>query len=208
LSLPALRLNWWFRAAIVLIVIVLGGAILSRTMPAEDSGTVSPASGQSSPVFTPAHRTVGDAIREFFAARPKPVQPIAYTHKVHLANGMQCTDCHVGVDQGPDARIPSVNFCMTCHQVIAVDKPEIKKLAAYRARGEDIPWQRVYGFEPSAHVKFNHAPHIRAGVDCAKCHGDMRTQTVAERKVDHTMGFCVDCHKQQNAPVDCLTCHF
>ena len=28
---------------------------------------------------------------------------------------------------------------MTCHQVIATDKPEIKKLAAYRARGEDIP---------------------------------------------------------------------
>ncbi len=208
MSLPALRLNWWFRAAIVLIVIVVGGAILSRTMPAEDSGTVSPASWQSSPVFTPAHRTVGDAVREFFAARPKPVQPIAYTHKVHLANGMQCTDCHVGVDQGPDARIPSVNFCMTCHQVIAVDNPEIKKLAAYRARGEDIPWQRVYGFEPSAHVKFNHAPHIRAGVDCTKCHGDMRTQTVAERKVDPTMGFCVECHKQQNAPVDCLTCHF
>lgn len=208
MSLPAFRLNWWFRAAIVLVVIVLVGAGLSRTMPADNSSTAYLASGQPSPVFTPAHRTVGDAVREFFAVRPKPVQPIAYTHKVHLANGMQCTDCHVGVDQGPDARIPSVNFCMTCHQVIAVDKPEIKKLAAYRARGEDIPWQRVYGFEPSAHVKFNHAPHIRAEVDCAKCHGDMHTQTVAERKVDHTMGFCVECHKQQNAPVDCLTCHF
>ena len=94
--------------------------------------------------------------------------------------------------EGPDARIPSVNFCMTCHQVIATDKPEIKKLAAYRARGEDIPWQRVYGFEPSAHVKFNHAPHIRAGVDCATCHGDMTKATVAERKVNHTMGFCIE----------------
>ena len=35
-----------------------------------------------------------------------PVQPIAYTHKVHLAKGLQCTFCHVGVDQGPEARIP------------------------------------------------------------------------------------------------------
>ena len=206
--MPAFRFNRWFRAAIVLGVIVLAGVVLSRNMPAEDSETVSKPSGQTSPVFTPAHRTVGDAVREFFGVRSKVVQPIAYTHKIHLANGMQCTDCHVGVDRGPDARIPSVNFCMACHQVIATDKPEIKKLAAYRARGEDIPWQRVYGFEPSAHVKFNHAPHIRAGVDCAKCHGDMRTQTVAERKVDHTMGFCVECHRAQNAPVDCLTCHF
>jgi uncharacterized Zn-binding protein involved in type VI secretion len=177
-------------------------------MPAQDSNTPPQPSDQTSPIFTPEHRSVAGAVREFFGGRSKPVQPIAYTHKVHLANGLQCTDCHVGVDQGPDARIPSVNFCMTCHQVIATDKTEIKKLAEYKARGEDIPWQRVYGFEPSAHVKFNHAPHIRAGVDCAKCHGDMHTQTVAERKVDHTMGFCVECHRENNASVDCVTCHF
>ena len=206
--LPAFRLNRWLRVGMILGVIVLVGAIWSRTVPAQDSSAPPRAATQNSPVFTTAHRSVGDAVREFFGTRTKPVQPIAYTHKVHLANGMQCTDCHVSVDQGPDARIPSVNFCMTCHQVIATDKPEIKKLAAYRARGEDIPWQRVYGFEPSAPVKFNHAPHIRAGVDCATCHGDMRTQTVAERKVDHTMGFCVECHRQNNAPVDCVTCHF
>jgi len=208
LSLPVFPVNRWLRVAMILGVIVLVGAILDRSMRAQDSGTASQAAAQTSPVFTTAHRTVSDAVREFFGARTKPVQPIAYTHKVHLANGMQCTDCHVGVDQGPDARIPSVNFCMTCHQVIATDNPEIKKLAAYRARGEDIPWQRVYVFEPSAHVKFNHAPHIRAGVDCAKCHGDMHTQTVAERKVDHTMGFCVECHRQNSASVDCVTCHF
>jgi uncharacterized Zn-binding protein involved in type VI secretion len=158
--------------------------------------------------FTLAHRTVWAAVQDFFGYRPAPVQPIAYTHKVHLAHGMQCTTCHVGVDRGPDARIPSVTFCMTCHQVIAKDNPEIKKMAAYRARGEEIPWQRVYGFETAANVKFNHAPHIRAGIDCAKCHGDMHQQTVAERKVDHTMGFCVQCHQQTNASIDCVTCHF
>jgi len=205
--LPATGANRSARVAAVLGVVLVAGFLLIRAMPAQDSSSSSPY-GQESGVFTPAHRTVAAAVKEFFGSRTKPEQPIAYTHKLHLANGLQCTDCHVGVDQGPDARIPSVNFCMTCHQVIATDKPEIKKLAGYKARGEDIPWQRVYGFEPSAHVKFNHAPHVRAGVDCAKCHGDMRTQTVAERKVDHTMGFCVECHRQNNASVDCVTCHF
>jgi len=185
---------------------LLGLAILERVLSAQ--GTDPSPSAQSSDVFTPAHSTVSDSIREFFGIRATPVQPIAFAHKVHLGNGMQCTDCHVGVDQGPDARIPSVNFCMTCHQVIATDKPEIKKVAAFRSRGEDIPWQRVYGFERSAHVRFNHAPHIRAGVDCSVCHGDMRQQTVAERKVDHTMGFCTNCHRQKNVSVDCVTCHF
>jgi Cytochrome c7 and related cytochrome c len=206
--LPASRVNLWLRIAAVLGVIALAGAIVGRSLTAQDSSPASQPAAEGSGVYTTAHRTVGDAVREYFGLRATPVQPIAFTHKVHLANGLQCTDCHVGVDQGPDARIPSVNFCMTCHRVIATDKPEIKKVAAYAARGEDIPWQRVYGFEPSAHVKFNHAPHIRAGVDCAKCHGDMQTQTVAERKVDHTMGFCVECHKQNHASIDCVTCHF
>ena len=205
--MPATGVNRWARVTAVLGVVIVTGFLLIRAMPGQDSSSSSPYE-QEAGVFTPAHRTVAAAVKEFFGSRTKPQQPIAYTHKVHLANGLQCTDCHVGVDQGPDARIPSVNFCMTCHQVIATDKPEIKKLAGYKARGEDIPWQRVYGFEPSAHVKFNHAPHIRAGVDCAKCHGDLRTQTVAERKVDHTMGFCVECHRQNNASVDCVTCHF
>jgi hypothetical protein len=208
LSRSELSLICFLRVAIILVVILLAWSLLERTSPAQDTAGPSQTMAQSSPIFTPAHRTAMDALRDFFSSRPQPVQPIAYTHKVHLANGMQCTDCHVGVDIGPDARIPSVNFCMTCHQVIATDKPEIKKLAAYRARGEDIPWQRVYGFVPSAHVKFNHAPHIRAGVECAQCHGDMTKQTVAVRMVDHTMGFCVQCHREKSASVDCVTCHY
>lgn len=188
--------------------LIVAGAFLGRALPADGPDDTSKPSAQDTGVYTTAHPTVFDAVKEFFNSRPTPVQPIAFTHKVHLANGLQCVNCHVGVDEGPDARIPSVNFCMTCHQVIAKDKPEIKKVAAYRARGEDVPWQRVYGFEPSAHVKFNHAPHIRAGVQCAACHGDMTTQTVAERKVNLTMGYCIECHQQKKVSVDCVTCHF
>ena len=161
-----------------------------------------------SPVFTPAHRSVLDAVRDFFNRRPAPVQPIAYTHKVHLAKGMQCTDCHTAVETGPVASIPRVEVCMTCHQTIATDKPEIKKLAAYQQRGEDIPWQRVYAYSPTVHVKFNHAPHIRAGVECKMCHGDMTRQTVAVRAVDLNMGYCLNCHRQKQASVDCITCHY
>jgi hypothetical protein len=97
---------------------------------------------------------------------------------------------------------------MVCHAAIATEHPEIQKLAAYQERGEDVPWQRVYDYSPSAHVRFQHAPHIRAGVDCARCHGDMTQQTVAVRAVNLTMGTCVTCHQQEKASVDCTTCHF
>jgi hypothetical protein len=170
-------------------------------------GTQPPAQVSGS-VFTPAHRTFGEAVRHHFGIRPTPVQPIPFPHKVHLAKKAVCTDCHESVEKGPIAGIPSVKTCMICHSQIATDRPLIKEVTAYADKGVEIPWQRVYGFTHEAHVRFNHAPHIRASVDCATCHGDLATQTVAERVVDHKMGFCVTCHKQKNASNDCLTCHY
>lgn len=192
------------------LIAMLGGAVglLAFCSGSRHETPVPPAyvtSGQ----FSTAHPSVLDAAKDYFDVYPDQVQqPIAFNHQIHLKNGMQCTDCHKGVTQGPDAGIPSVKFCMTCHQVIATDKPEIKKLTAYYKNGQDIPWQPVFWFYQSEHVKFRHNPHIRAGLDCATCHGDMRQRTVAVRKPDLTMGFCVHCHRLRQAPTDCTTCHF
>jgi hypothetical protein len=112
------------------------------------------------------------------------------------------------VDKGPIAGLPSVKICMNCHESIATDKPLIKTVADYRKRGIDIPWQRVYGYPQESHVRFNHAPHIRAKVDCATCHGDVAQQGIAGRNVDLSMGFCVECHQSRKASNDCLTCHY
>ena len=165
-----------------------------------------PPAGNS--VFTPAHRTVSAAARDYFNVKPKAEQPIPFPHKTHIEKQALCTDCHETVEKGPIAGIPSVKTCMICHSQIATDRPLIKQVTAYSDKGVEIPWQRVYGFSQEAHVRFNHAPHIRAKVDCAACHGDVSKQTVAERSIDHNMGFCVNCHRQKNAPNDCLTCHF
>jgi hypothetical protein len=133
-------------------------AIFSLSQSAEPSGS---SQYVSHGVFTPAHSTVISALNDFLDLHPKhPEQPIAYTHKVHLANGLQCTTCHIGVDQGPEAQIPNVTFCMTCHMVIATDKPEIKKIAAYQARGEAIPWVRVYNYNGSCSLQ-SCSPHSR-----------------------------------------------
>lgn len=198
-----------FRGACVFLALgALAGALLAPIIYAVEQGATNPVQSQTSPVFTPAHRSFVDAIRDFFGVYPAPVQPIAYTHKVHLANGMKCINCHASVESGPVAGIPSIKLCMMCHQAVAADKPEIKKMAAMFARGEDIQWQRVYDYSPTSHVLFNHAPHIRAKVECITCHGDMRQRTVAVRTVNINMGFCVDCHKLKKASVECVTCHF
>ena len=98
---------------------------------------------------------------------------------------------------------------MSCHEDIGdVKDARIQKLRDYAKRKEEIPWQRVYGFVEESHVRFNHSPHIRAGVECTTCHGDLTTMTVAQRTVDHTMGFCISCHQQKGASNDCLVCHY
>ena len=81
---------------------------------------------------------------------------------------------------------------MLCHAKLGRDKPEVKKVIAYADQKIEIPWQRVYEFAPSAHVKFKHAPHYRAGVQCATCHGDMTQATVAVKTVNHNMGTCLN----------------
>jgi len=136
------------------------------------------------------------------------VQPIAYSHKQHIALGLRCLDCHSSADTGAAATIPSVHKCMLCHAKLATAKPEIQKLAAYAAQKREVPWQRVYRFDPEALVKFQHAPHVRAKIDCARCHGDMTQATVAQVNVTHTMGTCLTCHRQNKAPEDCAACHY
>ena len=183
-------------ALLALVVCMLAAACGDQPPPASDA------------VFTPAHRTRGAATRAVFDIRPKAEQPIPFPHKTHIDKKAVCVDCHESVEKGPIAGIPSVKTCMICHSQIATDKPLIKQVTDYFDKGIEIPWQRVYGDTREAHVRFNHAPHVRAEVACATCHGDVAQQTVAERSVNHSMGFCVNCHREKKASNDCLTCHF
>ena len=144
----------------------------------------------------------------FCACSLRGAQPVAYSHKQHLALGLQCLDCHSQADVAAAATIPSVTKCMLCHAKVGTAKPEVKKLAAYAAARQEVPWERVYGFPRESLVRFRHAPHIRKGVTCSTCHGDMTQVAAARRLVTHNMGTCLNCHRQSKASEDCATCHY
>src|SRR5262249_758844 len=130
----------------------------------------------SSAQFTTAHTTFSEAARHFFSIKTKPQQPLDFPHKIHQVDeiGIECRESHTGVAGGPRAGIPSINFCMTCHEDVGnASDPRIQMLRDHAKRGEDLAWQRVYGFFDEAHVRFNHAPHIRANVSCSTCHGNV-----------------------------------
>ena len=135
-----------------------------------------------------------------------PVQPIAFSHKMHAGdNAIPCLFCHRDAPKSPIAGIPAVADCRACHMFIAQNAPEIKKLTTYWEKKEPIPWVRVYHVPD--HVYFPHMMHIRAGLFCAGCHGDVAAMPRVTRSVKINMGWCLNCHRQHKASIDCWTCH-
>ncbi len=146
---------------------------------------------------------VGDLLA--LAPPQAPQQPINFPHPVHLAAGITCRHCHNYTDTSPVAQIASAQLCMECHRVVATDRPEIQKLTGYYERGEEIPWVRVYNVPDF--VYFSHRMHIAAGVQCAACHGNMQEQVKTYQANTLNMGFCITCHRANEAPIECYTCH-
>lgn len=134
-------------------------------------------------------------------------QPIAFSHAQHAGEyQIACEFCHVYARRGPIAGIPSVERCVGCHRSIVSERPEILKLLDYWENREPIPWLRVHDLPD--YVRFTHKAHLRAGLDCARCHGDLTRMDIAERVEPLTMGWCVDCHEARDASRDCLVCHY
>ena len=144
--------------------------------------------------------------------------------------GMDCTFCHRTVTTQANAGVPPVQFCAYCHQVIGKDESEPLtqiRMAAGVIGDEPHPinWKRVHRMPD--HVRFVHEPHIRyltanpqavtnttsgvktgaAGV-CSTCHGDVASMSKTVTQVEPLkMGQCVNCHRDNNAPTDCASCH-
>lgn len=135
-----------------------------------------------------------------------PQQPIYFSHRIHAGvKEISCRFCHPYVDRSQNAGIPAVALCFFCHTYIIPGHPQIMKERWHLDTKTPVPWVRVF-YIPD-YVKFNHQPHIRTGIDCAACHGEVKRYDRL-MKVDFKMAFCVNCHKQKNAPLDCwLACH-
>src|SRR5262245_49648790 len=129
------------RARIWLLLSILAGAGLTWALFSQTQllkGQTNTPAPKPSPVFTPAHSSVSEAFRHFFGIRPKPQQPIAYTHTVHINQaGLACNFCHVGVEKGPVASIPGVSTCMVCHdEDESANSPERMKIFQYKKKGD------------------------------------------------------------------------
>ena len=137
-----------------------------------------------------------------------PPQPIAFNHVPHTEQEGSCLVCHRGAETGKQAGLAPLQLCVGCHIAIIPDHPEVKKVLESYQNGTPIFWPRVNVIPASGGVQFKHGPHTRAGVSCEACHGDVASMAIAQPVIDlANMGFCLDCHYEMGASVDCLTCH-
>ena len=181
----------WIHAALT-----LASVTLTVAMAAVFNHTAAQEPGEA----TPAASTVGDS------GTPGE-QPIAFSHSRHVQQaGIDCQFCHAYARRGPVAGIPSVERCVGCHRSILSERPEITRVLDYWEREAPIPWIRVHDLPD--YVRFSHKAHIRSGIDCAACHGDVARMDIAVQVESLSMGWCVDCHTARDASRDCLVCHY
>ena len=155
----------------------------------------------------------------------QPVQPIAFSHKVHAGdNAINCQYCHSGVEKGKTAGIPSANVCMNCHLSIKESEIPLKGTTAteeiakiykaldfnpstkqYGNNPKPIEWVRVHNLQDFAY--FNHSQHVKVGKQqCQTCHGPVQELDAAKQFSPLTMKWCIDCHL--NTPVQVEGNHY
>jgi hypothetical protein len=141
-----------------------------------------------------------------YATNIGPEQPIPFSHRVHAGDkNIQCQFCHPYVERSKFPGIPPVEKCLYCHNYIIKNFPWIQKEHEYYNTKTPTPWVKV-SYIPEF-VFFNHQRHIKKKLLCDECHGQVKTMDRLKEN-RFLMGFCVDCHREKKANLDCwLACH-
>lgn len=135
------------------------------------------------------------------------VQPIAFNHKIHADNDLECMDCHPYFKDHATSGKPSLETCVSCHEELLGESKAEKTLLEYIKSREEIEWNRLYRVPED--VYFSHRRHVVLGnIECSICHGDIgESSQPPSRPLEITMEKCMNCHEQKGASLDCIACH-
>ncbi|YCM44363.1 cytochrome c3 family protein [Verrucomicrobiaceae bacterium 227] len=106
--------------------------------------------------------------------------------------------------------MPTANTCWNCHQHVKKGSPQLaglyeamgfegdgvtqlKDVEGNPREGKPIEWVRVH--KAPDYVYFNHSAHLNRGISCQSCHGDVHKMEKVYQAEDHSMGWCLDCHR-------------
>jgi hypothetical protein len=121
-------------------------------------------------------------------------QPIQFSHAHHVGGmGIDCRYCHTSVEESAFANIPPTKTCMNCHSQIWTTAPILEPVRASFRDNTPLRWTRVHDLPDF--VYFNHSIHVKQGVGCATCHGQIDKMPLVYQKATLMMQWCLDCHR-------------
>ena len=131
---------------------------------------------------------------EFTDVGYQPTQPVPFSHQLHAGElELDCRYCHAQVERSSVASVPPTQVCMNCHQLVARDSEKLAVIRDSIDNDRPVEWIRVHKIPEYAY--FDHSLHLRAGVGCSSCHGDIRSMEVVTQMKPLSMSWCLDCHR-------------
>jgi hypothetical protein len=121
-------------------------------------------------------------------------QPVMFSHKNHIDGlGIDCRYCHTSVEVSSSAGIPPTHTCMSCHSQVWTEAPILEPVRESYRTGKPMEWIRVHDLPDF--VYFNHSIHVKQGVGCTTCHGQVDQMPLVRQVNTLYMGWCLDCHR-------------
>ena len=121
-------------------------------------------------------------------------QPVPFSHKHHVSGiGLDCRHCHTSVEESAFAGLPATKTCMTCHSQVWSDSPMLEPVRASFRNDQPLEWTRVHDLPDF--VYFNHSIHVKKGVGCVTCHGQVDQMPLVWKQQTLQMEWCLDCHR-------------
>jgi len=121
-------------------------------------------------------------------------QPVQFSHAHHVGGvGLDCRYCHTSVENSSFAGIPPTKTCMNCHSQIWTNAPILEPVRASFRNNTNLTWIRVHDLPDF--VYFNHQIHVKQGVGCATCHGQVDKMPLMYQAQPLLMEWCLSCHR-------------
>jgi hypothetical protein len=144
----------------------------------------------------------------WFGGSSSVPKPRSFKHKLHLAKGISCDDCHPGIRKAGEPAV-DIAYCRECHDK-APAGGAVDPVAEYvEPDGKTGRW-RFYA-NATSEIKFSHPKHVAANVECATCHGKVADDDLSVSARAGKMDTCMSCHAAQparsKAGGDCADCH-
>ncbi|MGH6985682.1 MAG: cytochrome c3 family protein [Caulobacteraceae bacterium] len=121
-------------------------------------------------------------------------QTVPFSHEHHVADlGIDCRFCHLDVETGRFAGMPSTHTCMTCHSQIWTNAAMLAPVRLSLVNDQPLKWTQVNNLPD--YVYFDHSVHIAKGIGCATCHGPVAQMPLTRQHASLAMSWCLGCHR-------------